>query len=370
MHTILSARIAKLNTDLLVPPSPKQLKSEILDLAKDCQVLPEQKFLLRVTARGLTSLVKRVFGQMAMIFPLTETGRRHVYLAVLAKLDADNRLDEMDEPSRIALLERLLTLRNADLITGTFGSNPPGYLRLITRLGDVARNRRFYLDLHHLLTEAPCLAEPLINTTGKDALSDELLEMLMALPRVPDAVKLADRFPDRGRLETFLQTYHTLTGTDDILEVHMTRIKNGESPDSIIEELYLSRHFGVAQIDAHPEIEHIATGLELIATAKLFHNCLRNYVSEALRGERQYYIWRKPGQASVIFEIRNDAPFGWYFSEANHAQNKSLMPDLYEELRLLLCNLGITRCHSMERLTRPFIMNDDDDTDAFDWLQI
>ncbi|MFU8769067.1 MAG: hypothetical protein ACNA7H_04970, partial [Desulfotignum sp.] len=121
MHTVLSARIAKLNTNLLVPPSPKQLKSEILDLAKDCQVLPEQKFLLRVTARGLTSLVKRVFGQMAMIFPLTETSRRHVYLAVLAKLDADNRLDEMDEPTRIALLERLLTLRNADLIMGTFG---------------------------------------------------------------------------------------------------------------------------------------------------------------------------------------------------------------------------------------------------------
>lgn len=96
MHTALSSRIAKLSSNLSTPSSPKQLKSDIFDLAKDCQVLAEQSFLLRVTARGMTQAVKCVFGPMAIIFPLTEPGRRHIYLAVFAKLDVDHRLDHVE----------------------------------------------------------------------------------------------------------------------------------------------------------------------------------------------------------------------------------------------------------------------------------
>ena len=367
MHTALSTRLAQLSVTPAVSASPKHLKAEILDLAKDCQVLPEQKFLLRVTARSMTPLVRRVFGPMAMVFPLTETGRRHVYLAVLAKLDAENRLDAMDEASRISVLEKLLTLRNADLITGVYGSNPQGFLRLITRLGDVARGKQFYLDLHRLLSEAPELAAPLFAATGGDPLSDTMLEMMMNLPRVPEAVKLANHFSDRGRLETFLQTYQTLTGTDYIDGKHMARISAGENPDRIIEELYLSHPFPEALLPAHPEVTYIANGKALFATAKQYRNCLRSYVPEAMRGDRQYYIWRKPGAAEVVFSIQNDAPFGWFLSEAKHEQNNPLSSEMEEELRLMLCEMGFVRTHSMEQMTRPFLSIDEDHFDLFDW---
>lgn len=368
MHTALSARLAQLSTTPAVPASPKQLKADILDLAKECQVLPEQKFLLRITARSMAPLVRRVFGPLAMIFPLTETGRRHVYLAVLAKLDADNRLDAMEDTERFALLEKLLTRRNADLITFAYGSNPQGYLRLVTRLGDVARGKKFYLDLHSLLSEAPELAAPLLAEAGGEPLCDTMLEMMMvSLPREPAAVMLASQFPDRGRLETWLLAYQTLTGGEEIEGVHLTRIAAGESPDRIIEELYLSRAFPEARIPAHPQISHIKNGHELIATAKTFRNCLSSYVSEAVRGERQYYIWRKPGAAEVVFAIYNDTPYGWFLLEAKHEQNAELSSEMDEELRLMLSELGITRLHSMEQMMRPFL-TDDDDIELLDWI--
>jgi hypothetical protein len=368
MQNALSIRIANLSSKLLTKPDARQLKSELLDLAKDCQVLPEQKFLLRVTARSMTPLVKRVFGPLSMIFPLTETGRRHVFLAVLARLDADRTLDAMSENERTALLERLLTRRNADLIVGAYGSNPPGFLRLVTRLGDVARGKRFYLDLHQLLCEGPDLAAPLIAATGTEPLTDMQLDMLMHLPHVPEAVILSNQFPDRGRLETFLLTYQTLTGQNDLLTEHIVRMNKGEHPDRIIEDLYLSRRFPAPVIPADPDFSYIEDGFSLIDTAKRFRNCLRNYVAEALRGERQYYLWRKPGQPEVVFEICNDAPFGWYLAQARHEKNEKLSPDLAEELRQKLCDFGILRTNSMEQLTRPFLEDGEDLDNLADFL--
>lgn len=55
--------------------------------------------------------------------------------------------------------------------------------------------------------DVPNLAAPLFASTGGDSLSDAMLDMMMNLPRVPEAVKPANHFADRGRLETFLQTY-------------------------------------------------------------------------------------------------------------------------------------------------------------------
>jgi hypothetical protein len=190
----------------------------------------------------------------------------------------------------------------------------------------------------------------------------------MHLPRVPEAVKLADQFPDRGRLETFLLTYQTLTGQDDLLGEHIARMNNGETPDRIIEQLYLSHRFPAPVLPMRPEFSHIADGSTLIDTAKRFRNCLRNYVAEALRGERQYYIWRKPGQPEVVFEICNDAPFGWYLSEARHEKNAKLSSDLSDDLRKSLQDLGVTRSNSMEQLTRPFIDGENEFEDLTDLL--
>jgi hypothetical protein len=368
MQNAISIRIAKLSSDLPIKPDAKQLKSELLDLAKDCQVLPEQKFLLRVTARSMTPLVTRAFGHLSMIFPLTEAGRRHVFLAVLARLDADGTLDTMSEGERTALLEQLLTRRNADLILGAYGSNPPGFLRLVTRLGDVGRGKEFYLDLHRLLFEGPDMAAPLIAATGREPLTDGMLDMLMNLPRMPASVKLANQFPDRERLDAFLLTYRTLTGHDELLGEDIKRMNSGESPDRIIELLYLARPFPVPVIQNHSEICHIADGHALIRTAKQFRNCLHNYVAEALRGENQYYLWQKPGQPSVVFTISNDTPFGWYLSEARHEQNAKLTPNLSKELHRLLCDLGIARTNSMEQLTRSFLGGGDDFADFAEFL--
>ena len=351
MHAALTTRLARLNTK---PATPKQLKAGILDLAKDCQVLPEQGYLLRETADSMALLVRRVFGPLAMIFPLTEAGRRHVFLAVLAKLEADNRLEVMEDAPRIALLEKLLTLRNEDLIADAFGSTPQGYTRLLTRLGDVARSRQFYLDLHALLSEAPELAKPLLAEAGGDPLSDVLLEMMITLPRVPAAVALARHFQDVERLKTFLLTYQTLTGSEDFDAEHLSRITAGETPERIIEELYLSYRFPEAFIPAHPQITHIKDGFELIAVAEHYGISLDGGVPSAVRGEKQYYVWRRSGAAELVFALQNDNPFGWYLIDAKHEGDEEPSAQTVEELRLFLRAFGITRPKAMERMARTF----------------
>lgn len=361
MHTTLPARIAQLSTIHVASVSPKQLKADILDLVKYCQVLPEQNFLLRVTARDMTGLVQRVFGSLAMIFPLTETGRRHVYLAVLAKLDADNRIDAMDDIARIEILVKLLTWRNADLISDAYGSNPKGFLRLLTSLGDVAREKQFYLDLHGLLNESPEIAAPLCAATGGEPLSDVMLEMIMFLPRSSGAVALARHFPDRRRLESFLLVYKVLTGGKEIKSEHLTRIGKGENPVSIVEEIYQSCVFPEAQIPAHPQITHLRDGKEMSRAAKMFRNCLHFQIHEALHGERQYYVWSKPGAAEVVFAIQNDTPYGWYLIEAKHKNNEPLHEELERELQLLLHGLGVKRSFSLGQHIRDFFAPSRDD---------
>ena len=134
----------------------------------------------------------------------------------------------------------------------------------------------------------------------------------------------------------------------------MERIHAGEHPARIIEDLYLSCAFPQPQITAHPQVTHLKNGYEMAAAAKTFQNCLRFRVLDAMRGDMQYYVWRKPGAADVIFAVRSDPPFGWILDEARHGENTPLTQESKNELNALLQEFGITRSFSMGQQIRDF----------------
>ncbi|MCC5975485.1 MAG: hypothetical protein JJT81_15745 [Rubellimicrobium sp.] len=354
MHTHLSRRITQLvcAADSL---SPATLKSELLDLARHCQVVPANRFLVSAVCGSLEKTVSAVFGPLAMLLVMTEPRRRQVYFAVLARLEADGAFETpgLDEASRADLLGRLVLSRNEDLIAGAYGTCPPGFLRLIGRFGDCSRKPEIYAGLFHLLDEHPDLAQPLLAACQKKPLTDDLITLVQALPPIPLGVRAATRFEAIEEYQQLIRPYQVITGADQLTQEHLRRIADGEAPGNLLEKIYLDLPFP-EPILTGPDLTHIPDGQALVSTARAFSNCLASYVAEGLKGERQFYVWQPPEEPAVVFSISADAPFGWYLSEARLAKNGLLPRQLRRDLHQMLNGWGIRTTSSVEKMMGPY----------------
>lgn len=342
------------------PQARGLIKAGVLELAKLAQVVPDQMFLLRSVANSMTDTVEEVFGPLSMILVLTEPGRRQVYFAVLARLPRILRLRVRDAGHdwRPQMIERLLLDSNEALIEYAFGSCPPGFVRLLTRLGETARVSQVYTKLFDLLTEVPSLGTALV-ALPKDALKDELFDLLAVLPRTPRAVSLAQSFEHAAAYHRFMSVYCLLTGKATLAAEHADRISAGETPAAVLQSLYHAQPFPPPALKI-PGIRYIATGAELVEAAKALENCLGNFVPEAIRGERQYYIWENPSEPAVVFSITADAPFGWCFAECRLARNHRVPIRLKRELKGLIKAAGIRTDGILEDMMRQFPLASDD----------
>lgn len=351
------------------PDARHTLKSRILELAKLAQVVPDQQFLLRTVAKSMTSTVDSVFGPVSMILVLTEPGRRQVYFAVLARLAEDGLPDDANAGDiwRRELLERLLLQSDESLIAHTYGHCPAGFVRILRRLGNMARAPRIYATLFKLMSEDPGLASGLL--AGDHApLPDPLIDLLANLPRVPQALSLAKSFGHPVDYSRFMSAYRLLTGERELLADHVTRICAGEAPAALLQGLYHAAPFEAPAISS-PGIRHIATGAELVQASLDFHNCLANFVAEAIRGERQYYVWEKQGEPAVVFCICADRPFGWYLNEYRLAHNRRVPEALATELENLLQDLGIRTTGSLESIMCHFVSRPGDEAELDELLE-
>ena len=67
MHDILSNRLARLAGAASSLEGKKSLKSELMELAKLCQIVPQNNYLLEAVAGPLTPAVQLVFGAASLI---------------------------------------------------------------------------------------------------------------------------------------------------------------------------------------------------------------------------------------------------------------------------------------------------------------
>ena len=365
MKDTLSHRIAHLvtNADDL---RPVDLKAEMLDLAKLCQVVPGNGFLVRTVCGQMEEAVTAAFGTLGMLLVMTEPGRRQVYFAVLARLETDGAFAEpgLKEADRTELLTQMVTAGNEALIRYAYGSCPPGFVRLVARFGECARKPEMYVTLFEVLTANPELAKPLLAASQDRALSDDLILLMHELPPTPLGVRVAARIGAVGEYRELMRPYKIVAGAEQLTEEHMKRIASGEAPGTLLKVLYLERAFPAPVLDI-PGVTHIPDGQTLVRTAREFGNCLGDYVAEALNNERQFYIWRKPEAPDVVFAIDSEAPFGWYLSESRLAQNERVPWELKEELDTLLEGHRVRTERSVERLMGQYMREDDEpDFDA------
>lgn len=368
MKTTLSHRIAKLVTqaDKL---RPAELKTEMLDLAKLCQVVPGNGFLVRTVCGQMEETVSATFGALGMLLVMTEPGRRQVYFAVLARLETDSAFAEpgLTEADRAELLTQMVTAGNEALIRYAYGACPLGFVRLIGRFGECARKPEMYETLFEILTANPKLAKPLMAACQDRRLSDDLILLMRELPATPLGVRVAARIGAVGEYRKLMRAYRVVAEAEQLTEAHMKRIADGEAAGNLLKELYLERAFPVPVL-AIPGVTHIPDGHTLVRTAREFGNCLSEYVAEALNNERQFYIWRKPGAPEVVFAIDSEAPFGWRLSESRLAENQRVPWELKEELDALLEGQGVRTQRSVARMMGQYLSEEDEpDFDLFDF---
>lgn len=354
MQAALSRRINRLIATAETV-DPAVLKSELLELAKHCQVTPGNHFLLRTVCKRMTNAVVTAFGPLSLLLVMAEPRRRQVYFAVLARLQADGALNEpgFDEAARADLLTRLVVLRNRDLVAYAYGNCPPAFMRLIAGFGECARNPERYLSLFRLLDMNPELAQPLRNACQGEPMTDDLIELMQVLPPTRLGVQVATQFVAEGQYRDFMRPYQAIMNTEQLAEEHMQRIAAGESPENLLERLYLDLPFPAPVISA-PNIVHIDNGQALVRTAKEFANCLANYVAEALNNERQFYIWRPDDAPAVVFAIDSEQPFGWHLSESRRANNDRVSRRERNDLKEVLAKCGIRTCASVETSMRNY----------------
>ena len=366
MKDTLSHRIAHLVTcaDAL---RPAELKTELLELAKLCQVVPGNEFLVRTVCGPMKEAVSAAFGALGMLMVMTEPGRRQVYFAVLARLAVDDAFAKpgLTEAGRAELLTQMVTAGNEALIRYAYGTCPPGFVRLVARFGECARKPSMYVALFEILTANPELAKPLLAACQDRAVSDDLILLMRELPPTPLGVRVAAQIGAVGEYRELMRAYRFVAEAEQLTEAHMQRIADGEGPGTLLKGLYLERAFP-APVLAIPGVSHIPDGATLVRMGREFGNCLGDYVAEALNNERQFYIWRKPGAPEVVFGIDSEAPFGWYLSESRLAENERVPRELHKELDALLEGHGVRTERSVARMMGKYLREEDEpDFSAF-----
>lgn len=359
MKDNLSHRIAHLVTcaDAL---RPAELKTEILDLAKLCQVMPGNGFLLRTVCGQMEEAVSAAFGALGMLLVMTEPSRRQVYFAVLARLETEGAFEKsgLTDTARAELLTQMMMASNEDLMSYAYGTCPPGFVRLVARFGECARKPEMYAMLFEILNANPELAKPILAACQGQSLSDDLILLMSELPATPLGVRVAARIGALEEYQELMLPYRLLTGSEQLTEAHMHRIAGGEAPGNILKGLYLERAFPEPVLNI-PGVTHISDGQTLVRKGREFGNCVGDYVAEALNNERQFYIWRKPDMPDVVFAIDSEAPFGWFLSESRLAKNEWLQWELREELHALLEGQGVRTERSLKRLMGKYLREED-----------
>ena len=202
-------------------------------------------FLVRVVSKCLSEAVDTIFGEVALLVPVTEPARRQVWFAALALLETDGRLFwfKRDQVKRDELIAVLLSTSNERILKTIRPEGPPRhYLSAITRLGDSARNASTYAILWKWMKRFPGAARTLAQRAHAGTLTDSLIEIVSALQPSSDvslreALRAADRFADRQAFESFRSLYEALMQRRGVEDEDIRALAMGVGPDVISDAL-------------------------------------------------------------------------------------------------------------------------------------
>lgn len=304
-------------------------------------------FLVSVVSQCLSEAVDTIFGEVALLVPVTEPARRQVWFAALALLETDGRLFwfKRDQVKRDELIAVLLSASNERILKMVRSEAPPRhYLSAITRLGNSARTAQTYALLWTLMKRFPGAARTLAQRVHAGRMCEKTLCILSSLrpssdAGVRNALCVADRFEDRPSFERFLALYETLKPRRGLDDEDIKSLARGVGPEAITDALFKQIAFP-APVLKEPFL-YANNWISLTNLGEYYHNCLRSrvWVERARNGEVQIYQYRETGTDVVLSLIREDTV--WRLSEAKLEGNRALPHALRERLDQLLSDQGV-----------------------------
>lgn len=311
---------------------------DVVSLARKCQMVPENDFILRNIAGEMTEVVRGVYQGFDLIYCFTERGRRHIIACVLAKMQMPG-----SEETRLAVLDRLLSKNNEELIIWAYGHCPKGFIPLLRNLDDPLLPAPLYMAAYEFVSKNPELVGAVLGAAATRGIDCEALELLLQLPICASLAKIWAKFPNVRAYERFLDAYRIVTGRKDIASEHLRRLAKGEDPAKLVNDLYMDAPFPPPALRDVPGVTYLANARQVKRASKEFRNCLGSFIEAAFQGQQQFYTFKSPTSpdGAVVFSIYSDMPFGYRLSEIKGVKNVEPPEEVVEELKSLLAAVGV-----------------------------
>jgi hypothetical protein len=170
-----------------------------------------------------------------------------------------------------------------------------------------------------------------------------------------------------------MSTYLALTGLDDLSLADVACLLQGEKPGNILQGIYHDSPFSAPFLPNTDRVKHLHNGAAMVAAASRYENCLKNWIGEAHRNERQFYEVVLADGVMAVVDLKHDSPAGWLLDdEVKLAHNGEPDDVLKDELREYLGQFGVRVGPTLEAMMRRFARTATDadmfalDADLFD----
>ncbi len=240
-----------------------------------------------------------------------------------------------------AAMAQALQYARADAVARDFlGALPPGFVRLLGRLGEVAWAGEDYLRLVALFHDADA-ALVLRQTPALTADQVRALDALAPPLRAPALVRhLADPV-HAALLDEAWRALRDVRG-EDAARAAAARWARARDAARLLEMAAADmapQRFDPAPFPAHADLRRFGGTATLADAGRRFRNCLAAYGERAAEGFMALYEWAGPPPAALA--LARDGFFGWRLEEARGVGNTILEPPARDALIDTLRSLGV-----------------------------
>lgn len=340
---------SKSNVTTFTPP--KDNLRDAITLLHDAQITGDYRYPALALAGPLISEVGKAFPQdFILIYLVTSYKKRQVWNAYLAKMFADPANPQpITDPC--ATRQKLMNTSSKELLLEAFGSVPDGYVSALQRLGLDGREPRIYLLLHKFMAESSELSKAFSHASKIDA---STVTTLAALPKLLQTYELAKQIKKPEDIKKLTFVIEILTNGDeakyaDLCAKVTSAATRGHSVVAVLKRAYYETPFPEAVLQNTDNCRHISTCADLHKASVQFRNCLKQYFSEAIRGEFQYFRWFEINRPVAVISIREDSPFGWRITDMKGKRNEYLDDELEARILEHFEKHGVLNQPSMEK---------------------
>lgn len=280
------------------------VESNFCSAVSGLQITDDYRERVKEFAGPLATQVGAIFkGRSDIAYLLCDRIRRQVWNCALSNLNILEQW-EKDQNFSEAFFADLCQTKSVELIKRIYGSNPPGFIKVLGHLGDVAQVASTYRNLHSLCDEDPNFAQKL---GMKGELSASAIAFLVKLPvplRHPQLAQLITENQHETAFLDFVAASESLP-PQEREEMFKQTIRASKSYGLFtrhVQKLCSQFPFPSPKLEDPEKIRHIANETELKLAGEYFGNCLSVMTEPAHRGDLQFYEWL--GEDQGVFSIK------------------------------------------------------------------